>query len=397
MPEILREEGLQGQKKIERGNDMYSSIFKKTSILTAILLLVFSSLAFAGTNPGGPSTNGQTNINSTLSYAEVVKTLGDIEQSSKGKVEVFTLDQYGKSEAGRSIYAAKVGTGPKKIWIQAQIHGNEKLVTEAALDLLKTYASNNSKDVQKVLAESTLYFIPMYNPDGAEMNTRGTKILESGKSLDLNRDWSLDGGFVAKESQVVYSYWADLKPDFAIDLHHQGIKQVYGTNEATSFSLGVSLAPNGPSLPSLKNYNDVTRQMLAYVYDEMEGYGYTHIDRYQIVDSTQQVGYDIDIKGGVVSAMMMGLDYNGLNPDHHSHPAVFFETKGNTSDGSLGQKSNGYLTKQNYLALKSLVYGYVTGEVYEVDPNHWSDIPAYPLAGYWTDYNGIVPIGNSGY
>ena len=72
----------------------------------------------------------------------MVKTLGDIEQSSKGKVEVFTLDQYGKSEAGRSIYASKVGTGSKKIWIQAQIHGNEKLVTEAALDLLKTYASN---------------------------------------------------------------------------------------------------------------------------------------------------------------------------------------------------------------------------------------------------------------
>lgn len=106
-------------------------------------------------------------------------------------------------------------------------------MTEAALDLLKTYASNNSKDVQKVLAESTLYFIPMYNPDGAEMNTRGTKITATGKSLDWNRDWTLSGGFVAKESQAVYAYWADLKPDFAIDLHHQGIKQMYGTNEAT--------------------------------------------------------------------------------------------------------------------------------------------------------------------
>ncbi|MDF2039972.1 hypothetical protein P2R12_23810 [Cytobacillus oceanisediminis] len=188
-----------------------------------------------------------------------------------------------------------------------------------------------------------------------------------------------------------------MKPDFAIDLHHQGLKQVYGTDEATSFSLGISLAPNGPTLPAYKNYNDVTRQMLAYVYDEMSGYGYTHIDRYQIVDSEKQVGYDIDIKGGVVSAMMMGLNYNGLNPENHSHPAVFFETKGNSSDGSLGQKSNGYLTKQNYLALKSLVYGYVTGEINEVDPESWNDIPSYPLAGYWTDYNGIVPAGSSGF
>ncbi|UOE57427.1 Tat (twin-arginine translocation) pathway signal sequence [Bacillus sp. CMF12] len=369
---------------------------EKIALLTAFLVMLFSTFSFAATVPGGPSTNGNTSINSMMSYEDVVKTLNGIEQTSKGKVEVFTLDRFGKSEQGRSIYVAKVGNGEKKIWIQAQIHGNEKLVTEAALQLLKTYAGNNSKEVQTVLEESTLYFIPMYNPDGAEMNTRSTKVMETGQLLDLNRDWAAEG-FKAKESKVVYSYWAELKPDFAIDLHHQGLKQVYGTNEATSFSLGISLAPNGPTLPAYKNYNDVTRQMLAYVYDEMSGYGYTHIDRYQIVDSEKQVGYDIDIKGGVVSAMMMGLNYNGLNPENHSHPAVFFETKGNSSDGSLGQKSNGYLTKQNFLALKSLVYGYVTGEVNEVDPESWNDIPSYPLAGYWTDYNGIVPAGSSGF
>ncbi|GLB60512.1 M14 family zinc carboxypeptidase [Cytobacillus sp. NCCP-133] len=368
----------------------------KISFLTALFVMLFSSLSFAATVPGGPSTEGKTNINSMLSYAEVVKILKNIEKISKGKVEVFTLDRFGKSEQGRSIYVAKVGTGEKKIWIQAQIHGNEKLVTEAALQLLKTYASNQSKNVQTVLEESTLYFIPMYNPDGAEMNTRGTMIMETGQSLDLNRDWA-ENSFKAKESTVVYSYWTELKPDFAIDLHHQGLKQVYGTNEATSFSLGISLAPDGPTLPNETDYNDVTKQMMAYVYDEMKRYGYTHIDRYQIVDSENQIGYDIDIKGGVVSAMMMGLNYNGLNPDNHSHPAVFFETKGNSSDGSLGQKSNGYLTKQNYLALKSLVYGYVTDEVEEVDPDHWNDIPAYPLAGYWTDYDGIVHVRASGF
>ncbi|MFE4521096.1 M14 family zinc carboxypeptidase [Cytobacillus firmus] len=219
--------------------------------------------------------------------------------------------------------------------------------------------NSNSKEVQTVLEESTLYFIPMYNPDGAEMNTRGTKIMETGQSLDLNRDWA-EGGFIAKESKVVYSYWAELKPDFAIDLHHQGLKKIYGTNEAATFSLGISLAPDGPTLPNETKYNDITKQMMAYVYDEMKGYGYTHIDSYQIVDSDNQVGYDIDIKGGVVSTIMMGLNYNGLNPDNHSHPAIFFETKGNSSDGSLGQKSNGYLTKQKLLLSYILFTGALT-------------------------------------
>lgn len=368
-------------------------------ILTAalILTLAIGSTTFAALQPGGPSTNGNTNINSTLSYTEVVKILKDIEKTSDGRAELFTLDQYGKSEQGRSIYVAKVGTGSQKIWIQAQIHGNEKLVTEAALQLLKTYAKSGEKDVQQVLKEATLYFIPMYNPDGAEMNIRHTKLAESGKLIDLNRDWTLEG-FQAVESKVVYAYWADLKPDFAIDLHHQGLKQVYGTNEATSFSLGVSLSPDGPTLPGT-GYNKIAKQMMAYVYDEMKDYGYTHIDRYQVgVDREKGTGYDIDIKGGVVSAMMMGLNYNNLNPVGHSHPAVFFETKGNTSDGSLGQKSNGYLTKQNYLALKSLVYGYVTGEVDKVNEGDWYKIPYYPLAGYMTDYAGNIPDGsNSGY
>lgn len=362
-----------------------------------ILLLAFCTTSFAALQPGGPSTNGNTNINSTLTYAEVIKILEDIERSSKGKVEVSTLDQYGKSEQGRSIYVAKVGTGPQKIWIQAQIHGNEKLVTEAALQLLKTYASSGAKDVERVLEEATLYFIPMYNPDGAEMNIRHTKLTDSGKLIDLNRDWT-PTGFEAVESEVVYAYWADVNPDFAIDLHHQGFKQVYGTNESTSFSLGISLAPDGPTLPDT-GYNEITKQMMAYVYDKLSDYGYTHIDRYQVgVDREAGTGYDIDIRGGVVSAMMMGLNYNNLNPEGHSHPAVFFETKGNSTEGSLGQKSNGYLTKQNYLALKSLVSGYVTGEVENVNPDNWYNIPHYPLAGYLTDYDGIIPVGaDSGY
>lgn len=367
-------------------------------IVTAalIFMLAFSSTSFAALQPGGPSTNGNTNINSTLSYTEVVKILEDIERTSKGKVEVSTLDQYGKSEQGRSIYVAKVGTGSQKIWIQAQIHGNEKLVTEAALQLFKTYANSGEKDVERVLEEATLYFIPMYNPDGAEMNIRHTKLAASGKLIDLNRDWTAAGGFQAVESKVVYAYWADVKPDFAIDLHHQGLKQVYGTNEATSFSLGISLSPDGPTLPGT-GYNKITKQMMSYVYDELKDYGYTHIDRYQVgVDREKGIGYDIDIRGGVVSAMMMGLNYNNLNPEGHSHPAVFFETKGNSSDGSLGQKSNGYLTKQNYLALKSLVYGYVTGEVENVNENDWYNIPYYPLAGYLTDYAGTIPVGSNG-
>lgn len=351
----------------------------------------------AETVPGGPSTNGKLSYNSLVTYEDMIKILKDIEQTSKGKVEVFTLDQYGKSEQDRSFYAAKVGTGPIKVWIQAQIHGDEKLTTRAVLDLLKTFGSSGSKDIEAILNKVTIYAIPMYNPDGSIMNTRSTMLYDDGEpklgtngkplTIDLNRDWA-DNGFKAKESLVFYKYWADVKPGYAIDLHHQGFKTVYGTNESTSMSLGISLAPNGPTLPYVKNYNDVTRQMQVYVYDALKDYGYMHIDRYQVGSGDKRL--EIDIKGGVVSAMMLGLNYNNLNPTNHSNPAIFFETKGNTREGSLGQKSSGYLTKQNYLGLKALLEGIASGKVNSVDPNRWEEIPAYPLAGYQTD-TGTIP------
>jgi len=360
-------------------------------------MMLFTSLAFAEAElvPGGPSTEGNTNFQSHIRYDEMIKILGDIEKTSKGVVDVFTLDDYGVSEQGRSLYAAKVGNGPTKIWVQAGIHGDEQLTTEAVLQMLKTLGSNKSAENQLLLEKLTIYAIPIYNVDGREMNTRGTNVIDEAgniikQNLDLNRDWkvNLKGegyGFIADESLAYYKFWCEVKPDFALDMHHQGIKKMYESNESVTFSLGVSLAPNGPTLPSLKDgyYNDITRQIHGYVYDALAGYGYTHIDRYA-------GSYEIDIYGGAASAMMLGINHDNLNPEEYSCPAVFFETKGNTREGSLGQKSNGYLTKQNYLGLKAFLYGIATGEVYNIDPNHWEDIPHPPIEGYFTDYAGII-------
>ena len=38
-----------------------------------------------------------------------------------------------------------------------------------------------------------------------------------------------------------------------------------------------------------------------------------------------------------------------------------------------------------------MISGIATGEVQNVDPNRWEEIPAYPLAGYQSD-SGIIPV-----
>jgi len=367
-------------------------------LLALVLALLLSTGALAATKliPGGPSTAGPTPTAGIMTYADIVKTLYSIENSSKGAVDVFTLTEAAiysktKSEAGRELYVAKVGTGPVRVWVSANIHGNEQLTSEAVLQVLQYLAKSGSADAKAIGNELTVYIIPSMNPDARELNIRGT-VLQSGpnigKQVDLNRDWK--NAMEASESKAWYAFWCYMKPDYLLDLHHQGFKTVPYTNESTSMSMGISLSPDRNTIPAA--YKDPVRQLAAFVYDDIIGYGYTHIDRYQLFGyPAQGLISELDFMGGMSSAVMVGtsfFDYDGLNAvANWTCPAMFFETKGNTSDGSLGQKANGYLTKQNYQGVMAYLYGLASGDVWDVSPSHWYDIPAYsPIWGYYTDF-----------
>lgn len=369
---------------------------RTTTIAAAAAFAVavpFTAGAPALADANFPSPEGSTNIASIVTYDDLVTELAKIEKTSRFDVDVATLAEVGtevsESEQGRDLYVATVGDGPENVWLQGRIHGNEPYGTESLLAVLKDLGNNGSADWELLRDTYTFHVIPMYNPDGSEMNIRHT-ILQDGseKRIDLNRDWASDK-FEAVESLAYYEYWTMVDPAFAIDIHHQGLKREYGTGDEVTLSLGISLAPGGPTLPGLEGgaYDVLTRQMHVHVYDELQRAGYVNMDRYQVGGSLE-----IDIKGGVVSAMMLGLDYDGLNPEGHTNPAIFFETSGNTSNGSLGQKARGKSIQQNVLALQELLVGMATGEVQQEDPERWEEIPHAPVTGYQTD-TGVIPIG----
>lgn len=358
--------------------------------LVVALPLTAGSPAFADAN--FPSPEGSTNISSIATYADLIAELSRLERTSRFGVDVTTLAEVGTevstSEQGRDLYVATVGDGPEAVWLQGRIHGNEPYGTESLLSVLKELGTNGSPDWSLLRETYTFHVIPMYNPDGSELNIRQTVLQDgSNQRIDLNRDWG-DGKFVAAESEAFYEYWTMVDPVFAIDIHHQGLKTEYGTGDDVTLSLGISLAPGGPTLPTIEGgaYDVLTRQMHVHVYDELAKYGNINMDRYQVGGSLE-----IDIKGGVVSAMMLGYDYQGLNPEGHSNPAIFFETSGNTSDGSLGQKARGKSIRQNVLALQEVLLGMATGEVQEEDPARWEEIPHAPVTGYQTD-TGVIPL-----
>lgn len=363
------------------------------------LFMLFTALLFTLFTAGVVGAESESIIGSDIiGYEETIEILENLELQSDGDLDVFTLRELGieegRSEVGRDLYIAKIGNGDKKVWVQGRIHGNEPYGTNATLRIIENLIEEKDASYQEMMEELTMYFIPMYNVDGAERNQRATILYdhETGEpllddngrttSIDLNRDW-VDGGFSAIESIGYYKFWTQVKPDFMMDIHHQGNKRFYDTNIPVSLSLGISLNPGGPTLPNIKNgeFEDLTRQAMVTVFDAIKPYKEFTVDQYITGDRV------IDIRGGVSSGMMLGIDYEGLNPDGHSNPAVFLETSGQFLDGEREP-----LVQQNVIATHAFLSGLASGKLYEADPERWNEVPIRPITGYNTDYAGTVPI-----
>ena len=121
--------------------------------LVLVVLLLGTASAAAKTVPGGPDPTTNPPTAGIMTYADIVKSLKQIERSSKGAVQVYTLtecldqdiyDVKTTSELGRELYVAQIGHGPTRVWVSANIHGVEQLTSEALLDVVKKLAAGGS-------------------------------------------------------------------------------------------------------------------------------------------------------------------------------------------------------------------------------------------------------------
>jgi hypothetical protein len=362
--------------------------FTRRTVLGAAAAAVPLALGARGASAATfPDPSPHVPKSAIKTYADMVKELGRLEARSRFGLRASTLRELGitpgVTEAGRDLWVATVGTGPQHVWLQGRIHGNEPYGVDTLLTILGAVGSSGAPQYRAIRDALTLHVIPMYNPDGAELNIRHT-VLADGTRVDLNRDWAPDA-FAAAESRAWYTYWTRVKPAYGLDIHHQGLK-TEADGDAITMSLGISLAPSGPTLPDVKAglYDRQTRQMQGHVYQAVSRAGFTNVDRYSVGS------YEIDIAGGVSSAVMLGLNWNGLNPTGHSHPMVFFETSGNTSDGSIGQKARGKFIRQNVIGATTLLEGLATGAVWTTDRMLWHSIPHVDYTGYLSDGNRVV-------
>ena len=139
------------------------------------------------------------------------------------KNPAYEIKQVGESFEGRPIQYIKTGNGPRKILLWTQMHGDEATATMACFDILNFLEGKNDgfEEARKlILAETTLYFVPMVNPDGAHRFQR-----RNAQNIDINRD-ALH--LQAPESRILKTLQQTLQPEFGFNLHDKNPRYSVG-------------------------------------------------------------------------------------------------------------------------------------------------------------------------
>jgi hypothetical protein len=137
--------------------------------------------------------------------------------------KTFEIQTVGSSFEGRPIQMIRIGNGPRKVLLWTQMHGDEPTATMASFDILNFFEAKNDgfDDLRKsILSNTTLYFIPMLNPDGAERYQR-----RNAQEIDINRDAL---ALQAPESRILKTLQQTLLPEFGFNLHDKNPRYSVG-------------------------------------------------------------------------------------------------------------------------------------------------------------------------
>lgn len=125
----------------------------------------------------------------------------------------------GHSFMGQAVNCLSIGSGPTRVLMWTQMHGDESTATSAVLDIVHLLSDHNCQDsLHSILnpdwqKQITLHIVPMLNPDGAILGTR-----ENAQGIDINRDaLSLQ----SPEGRILHNLVSDIQPHFAFNLHDQ--------------------------------------------------------------------------------------------------------------------------------------------------------------------------------
>jgi len=142
--------------------DRYGFIYNKNLTITKVNVL---------------KPNNYVNPKQTYTYEQMEKDLKEIQAAYPGLAQLTTI---GKSVDGRNIYALKLGKGSTEILIHGAHHAREWITTNLVMEKMDQYAfhyakgtSMNGYNVKDLLNKTSIWFVPMVNPDGVTLVQKG--------------------------------------------------------------------------------------------------------------------------------------------------------------------------------------------------------------------------------
>ncbi len=247
----------------------------------------------------------------------------------------------GKSLENREIYHITIGNGPIHILAWSQMHGNESTATMALMDLLLLFTTKGQFDDWKdeLLNKVSLHFIPMLNPDGAEVYKR-----QNALGIDINRDAQR---LQSPESQILKRLRDELEPEFGFNLHDQG--RYYAVGQSDKPATISFLAPAYDEEKSTNEVRENAMKLISILVDTLQHHIPGYIAKYN--DTYEPRAFGDRIQGWGTSTILI------------------------ESGGFPGDREKQFIRKLNFLALltsfqviASNSYSTVSTELYQQLP-----------------------------
>jgi hypothetical protein len=184
-------------------------------------------------------------------------------------LEQLPIEIIGHSVLGKPIYKYVIGTGNRKVFMWSQMHGNESTTTKALFDFFNVIHSNEPIGA-KLLEEFTFCFLPMVNPDGAELYTR-----ENANLIDLNRD-SVD--LSQPESLLLRKVFDEFQPNFCYNLHDQ--RTIFGSGDTGNVATVSFLAPAFNENRDINEVRSKAMNIIVAMNNELQKYIPNQVSRF---------------------------------------------------------------------------------------------------------------------
>lgn len=252
----------------------------------------------------------------------------------------FKVGKVGESIGGKPLNLISIGSGNTDVFLWSQMHGDEPTATQAIFDILNFLDSNDfSQEKSSILESLTVHFLPMLNPDGAELFQRRNLL-----GVDINRDALR---LQSPESRTLKRVRDSLEADFGFNLHDQS---TYYNAERTEKPATVSYL--APAYNYEKEINEVrgnAMKIIVFMNNIIQKYAPGQVGRYNDDFEPRAFGDNIQ-KWGTST--------------------ILIESGGYPEDIEKQE-----IRKLNYVSILSALYTIAKGNFQNIDITEYDKIP----------------------